>query len=151
MMIQKAKIKDGNEIQKLISTHAKEGKMLQRSILEIYENIRDYFVYRKNGKVIGASALAICWEDLAEIRSVAVLRSESGKGIGEKLLQACEDEALKLGIKKVFVLTYIPEYFQKHGFRIIDRSKLPHKIWKDCVNCSKFPDCGEVAMVKELH
>ncbi len=149
-MIQKAKIKDGPNIQKLIASHAKDGLMLPRSILEIYENIRNFIVYKKNGKVVGTSALSICWEDLAEIRSVAVAKQESGKGIGSKLIQACEDEAKKLGIKKVFVLTYIPDYFKKFGFRVIPRSKLPHKIWKDCINCPKFPDCGEVPMMKEL-
>lgn len=149
-MIQKAKIKDGPEIQKLINGHAKEGKMLQRSILEIYERIRDFFVVRKNGRVVGAASLAICWEDLAEIRSVAVKNSESGKGIGKELLWACEEEAKRLGIKKVFVLTYIPDYFKKFGYSVVSRSKLPHKIWKDCINCPKFPDCGEVPMMKEL-
>ncbi|MCX5776119.1 MAG: N-acetyltransferase [Candidatus Firestonebacteria bacterium] len=149
-MIEKAKIRDGASIQNVINTHAKEGKMLQRSILEIYETIRDFFVYREKGKVLGVTALSICWEDLAEIRSVAVLKSESGKGIGDKLLKASFKEAKKLGIKKVFVLTYIPEYFKKYGFKNVDKSTLPHKIWKDCVKCPKFPDCGEVPMVKKI-
>ncbi len=149
-MIKKAGIKDGPEIQKLINAHAKDGRMLQRSILEIYERIRDFIVYKKNGKVVGTSALAICWDDLAEIRSVAVKESESGKGIGGKLLAACESEAKRLGIKKVFVLTYIPDYFRKFGYHVVSRAKLPHKIWKDCINCPKFPDCGEVPMVKDL-
>ncbi len=149
-MIQKANIKDGPKIQKLINSHAKDGSMLQRSILEIYENIRSFIVYKKRGRVVGTSALAICWEDLAEIRSVAVAKAESGQGIGTQLVQACENEARQLGIKKVFVLTYIPDYFRKFGFRVVPRAKLPHKIWKDCVNCPKFPDCGEVPMMKEL-
>jgi amino-acid N-acetyltransferase len=150
VMIQRAKITDGPDIQKLINGHAKEGKMLQRSILEIYERIRDFFVYRRNGRVVGAASLAICWEDLAEIRSVAVKNSDSGKGVGKKLIEACEEEARRLGIKKVFVLTYIPEYFKKFGYKTVSRAKLPHKIWKDCINCPKFPDCGEVPMVKTL-
>ena len=149
-MIEKARISDGKQIQSVISVHAKDGKMLERSVLEIYEAIRDFFVFRKNGKIVGVSALRIYWDDLAEIRSVAVLKSEAGKGVGEKLLKACFKDAKKLGIKKVFVLTYIPEYFKKHGFYVVDKSTLPHKIWKDCVKCPKFPDCGEVPMVKEI-
>jgi len=149
-MIQRAKIKDGPAIQKLINGHAKKGKMLPRSILEIYERIREFFVYRRNGRVVGAASLSICWEDLAEIRSVAVKKSQAGRGVGKKLLEACEEEARQLGIKKVFVLTYIPEYFKKFGYKTVNRAKLPHKIWKDCVNCPKFPDCGEVPMVKEI-
>ncbi|MFH1825175.1 MAG: N-acetyltransferase [Candidatus Firestonebacteria bacterium] len=149
-MIEKAKVKDGLEIQKLINIYAKEGKMLERAILEIYESIRDFFVYKKSGKIIGVAALTICWSDLAEIRSLAVVKSESNKGLGEKLVKECLNEAKKLGIKKVFVLTYIPEYFYEFGFKKVDRNDLPHKIWKDCVKCSKFPDCGEVPMVKEI-
>ncbi|OGF44939.1 MAG: GNAT family N-acetyltransferase [Candidatus Firestonebacteria bacterium RIFOXYC2_FULL_39_67] len=149
-MIEKARISDGKQIQSLINTHAKEGKMLERSVLEIYESIRDFFVFKKNGKIVGVTALRIYWDDLAEIRSVAVLKSEAGKGIGEKLLKACFKDAKQLAIKKVFVLTYIPEYFKKYGFNVVDKSILPHKIWKDCVKCPKFPDCGEVPMVKQI-
>lgn len=148
--IEKAKVKDGLEIQKIINVYAKEGKMLERSILEIYENIRDFFVYKKKGKIVGVAALTICWEDLAEIRSLAVVKSESKKGIGKRLVRECINEAKKLGIKKVFVLTYIPEYFSKFGFKKVSRNDLPHKIWKDCIKCVKFPDCNEVPMVKEV-
>jgi len=81
---------------------------------------------------------------------VAVIKSESRKGVAAKLLKASFREAKKLGIKKVFVLTYIPEYFKKYGFNIVDKSTLPHKIWKDCVKCPKFPDCGETPMVKQI-
>jgi len=148
--IEKAKVKDGLEIQKIINVYAKEGKMLERSILEIYENIRDFFVYKKKGKIVGVAALTICWEDLAEIRSLAVVKSESKKGVGKRLVRECINEAKKLGIKKVFVLTYIPEYFSKFGFKKVSRNDLPHKIWKDCIKCVKFPDCNEVPMVKEV-
>ena len=148
--IEKAKVKDGLEIQKIINVYAKEGKMLERSILEIYENIRDFFVYKKKGKIVGVAALTICWEDLAEIRSLAVVKSESKKGVGKRLVRKCINEAKKLGIKKVFVLTYIPEYFSKFGFKKVSRNDLPHKIWKDCIKCVKFPDCNEVPMVKEV-
>ena len=147
-MMKKARIKDGPEIQRIINLYAKEGKMLQRPILEIYENIRDFFVLRQGGKISGVAALSICWDDLAELRSVAVIKSRLKKGLGKKLIQRCMKEAKELGIKKVFVLTYIPDYFMKFGFKEVDRAELPHKIWKDCVNCPKFPDCGEVPMVR---
>jgi len=149
-MIEKAKISDAKQIQSVINIHAREGKMLERSVMEIYESIRDFFVYRKKDKIVGVTALRIYWDDLAEIRSVAVLKSESGKGVGDKLLKACFKDAKEIGIKKVFVLTYIPEYFKKYGFKVVDKSTLPHKIWKDCVKCPKFPDCGEVPMVKQI-
>lgn len=148
--IEKAKIKDGLKIQKIINMYAKEGKMLERSLLEIYESIRDFFVYKRKGKIIGVVALTICWEDLAEIRSLAVVRTELDKSIGKKLVVECIKEAKKLEVKKIFVLTYIPEYFYKFGFKKVNRDDLPHKIWKDCIKCSKFPDCNEVPMIKEI-
>jgi amino-acid N-acetyltransferase len=90
------------------------------------------------------------WEDLAEIRSVAVAEEAGRKGLGTKLVTACLDEAHELGLKKVFCLTYKPNFFGKFGFRVVDKSELPHKVWRDCINCVKFPDCDEIAMILEM-
>lgn len=149
-MIEKAKVKDAVEIQKLINYYAKKGKMLERPLLEIYESIRDFFVFRKNKKIAGVCALTICWNDLAEIRSLAVLPYEKGKKIGTKLIKMCFKEAKSLGIRKIFVLTYTPKYFYKFNFKEVDRASLPQKIWQDCIKCIKFPDCGEIPLVKEV-
>lgn len=124
--------------------------MLPRSLNDIYENIRDFFVYAYKGKIAGAAALHILWEDLAEIRSVAVANEYHGKGIGKKLIGQCLKEARMLGIKKVFALTYNPEFFKKSGFEDIDKNSLPQKIWGDCLKCPKFPECEEVAVMKIL-
>jgi amino-acid N-acetyltransferase len=100
--------------------------------------------------VVGVCALHICWEDLAEIRSLVVREEERNKGIGLKLVKACLDESRVLGVKKVFALTYEPEFFGKLGFEKVDKAVLPHKIWTDCLKCFKFPDCDEEAMAKEM-
>lgn len=150
-MIRKALIKDAKAIQMLINIYAKEEKMLARSLNDIYESIRNFFVYEnENGIVQGCCASEIFWEDIAEIRSLAVSKDAFGKGIGKELVFACMQEAKELGIKKVFALTYIDDFFKKLGFKIISRDDLPHKVWKVCINCPKFPDCDEIAVEKEL-
>jgi len=124
--------------------------MLARSLGELYDNMRDYFVYEERGKVIGAGALHICWEDLAEIRSLCVTESSRGKGIGRMLVEACMEEARELNIAKVFLLTYQEEFFGKCGFTLVDKKELPQKIWSDCIRCPKFPECDEIAMMRRI-
>ena len=149
-MIRKAKIVDVREIQGLIEGSASKGEMLHRSLSEIYDNIRDFYVFQGNRSLLGTCALHVCWEDLAEIRSLTVLENERRKGIGSKLVKACLREAKQLGVRKVFALTYEPSFFQKFGFGIVDKATLPHKVWSDCLKCVKFPDCDEIAMTLEL-
>jgi len=150
-MIRKARMKDVKAIQKLIAEYARKGDMLPRSLSEIYENLRDYFVYVQNGEeVIGSAAIHIMWEDLAEVRSLAVRDGNMGRGVGTQLVEACLSEAIVLGIPRVFALTYKPDFFAKLGFVRVDKSELPQKIWTDCLKCSKFPDCDEVALVTDL-
>ncbi len=149
-MIRKAKIKDIRQIQELINTFAKQDVMLPRSLNELYENIRDFWVMEDKSKIIGCAALHISWDDLAEIKSVAVLKKYQGKGIGRELIGVCLNEAIPLGAKKIFVLTYKPGYFKKFGFKRINHASLPHKIWAECINCCKFPNCQESALLKTL-
>lgn len=149
-MLRKAQIRDVKEIQKLLSHYANRGIMLSRSLSELYEAIRDFYVFEESGKLLGTCALHIMWEDLAEIRSVAVAEEVGRQGIGTRLVQACLDEAGALGLKRVFCLTYKPDFFARFGFRIVDKSELPHKVWRDCINCVKFPDCDEIAMILDM-
>ncbi len=124
--------------------------MLPRSLNELYEHIRDMFVYEEEGRLKGACALHVVWEDLAEIRSLAVSKEARGRGIGASLIGKCLEEALGIGVSKAFALTYIPDFFMRLGFSAVDKSELPHKIWGDCIRCPKFPDCNEFAVVKKL-
>ncbi len=149
-MLRKAEIKDVKEIQKLLTHFANRGDMLSRSLSELYEAIRDFYICEEDGRLLGTAALHIVWEDLAEIRSVAVSEEAGRKGVGTQLVQACIDEAREIGLKRVFCLTYKPNFFGKFGFRIVDKSELPHKVWGDCMKCVKFPDCDEIAMVLDL-
>jgi len=149
-MIRKAKIRDIKQIQELIGCFARLDVMLPRSLNELYENIRDFWVYEEKGKVVGCAALHISWDDLAEIKSLAVAKNKQGKGIGRDLAVACLAEAKVMGAKRIFVLTYKPEFFKKLGFKRIKQSALPHKIWAECINCSKFPNCREIPLLKIL-
>lgn len=149
-MIRKAQIADVKDIQKLLMTYANRGDMLSRSLSELYESLRDFYVVEESGALLGAAALHIVWEDLAEVRSVAVTEEAGRKGIGSCLVQACIAEAREIGLKRIFCLTYKPDFFAKHGFRLVDKSELPHKVWGDCIKCPKFPDCDENAMIMDL-
>lgn len=149
-MLRKARLRDVKDIQKLLTHYASRGDMLSRSLSELYESVRDFYVFEEEGKLIGACALHIMWDDLAELRSVAVMEGSTRHGIGTRLVQACLEEARVLGIRRVFCLTYKPEFFGLFGFRVVDKAELPQKVWKDCINCVKFPDCDEIAMLLDL-
>lgn len=149
-MLRKAQINDVKEIQKLLLHYANRGDMLSRSLSEIYEALRDFYIVEEDGVIIGASALHIVWEDLAEIRSVAVAEECGRKGVGTEVVNACIAEARELGLKRLFCLTYKPDFFARFGFKIVDKSQLPHKVWGDCIKCAKFPDCDEIAMIMDL-
>ncbi|MBZ4672596.1 N-acetyltransferase [Deferribacterales bacterium Es71-Z0220] len=149
-MIRSAKIPDVKEIQNLVNFHAKKGEMLTLSLSEIYERIFEFDVYEENSQILGCCALHPSWEDLAEIRSLAVKEDFIGKGIGKQLVENALKRAKDLGIKKVFALTYKLEFFKKLGFYEISKDGLPRKIWSDCLKCPLFPDCDEIAVMIEL-
>ncbi len=146
----KASLENARDIHKLINSFSQKNSMLPRSLNEIYELIRDFYICMNKDKVVAVCALHIVWEDLAEIRSLAVLKQYQKRGIGRKLVNRCLKEAGSLGAKNVFALTYHPEFFKQMGFEDIDKNELPHKIWGDCLKCPKFPDCEEMAVIKRL-
>ena len=151
-MICKATIHDIKPIYYLLQQFAEKGELLPRPLSFLYDHVRDFTVYKEDpsGPIIGCCAAQICWEDLAEIRSLAVMASHWNQGIGSKLVRAAIDEVRALGIKTIFVLTYRPWFFEKHQFKVIDKSSLPQKVWADCLHCIKFPDCDEVALIRDL-
>ena len=149
-MIRKAKVSDAPDIKDIIQIFAIKGLLLPRSLNNIYENLRDFFVYEDNGKIVGVVSLHIYWQDLAEIKSLAVLPEYQNKGIGKILVESCIYEADELGIEKIFALTYVPDFFKKIGFKIVDKSLFPQKVWTECIHCVKFNDCQEVPVLFEL-
>jgi amino-acid N-acetyltransferase len=151
-MIRKAMVKDVVAVHKLLSRYAAQGLLLPRSLSELYDHLRDFFVIDPAGNqgIAAVCALGICWEDLAEIKSLAVDEGYRGKSYGMKLVERCLADAESLGLHSVFALTYIPDFFLKLGFKEVEKSTLPHKVWSDCLKCPKFPDCDEIAMILEF-
>jgi amino-acid N-acetyltransferase len=134
MKVDRAKVSDAISMHQMISHFADKGEILPRALSEIYEDIRDYFVVRKGNQVIACAALHVTWVDLAEIRSLAVDEKEQNQQIGSLLIQACLKEA----------------FFEKHGFKLIDKMELPQKVWAECYRCPKFPNCDEVALIRHF-
>jgi amino-acid N-acetyltransferase len=150
-MLRKATLNDVKAIQSLINKYADAGQMLPRTLNELYEHLRDFYVFLEEGDVlVGACALHVSWDGLAEIRSLAVRPDRVRQGIGAQLVQTCLTEAVELRVERVFVLTYQEDFFKKLGFRLTDKKELPHKIWTDCLNCVKFPNCDESALIIKL-
>ena len=151
-MIRKAKIKDIKAIHELLQLYGNKGELLPRPLSKLYDHARDFTVYvePQQEQVIGCCALQFCWENLAEIRSLAVHPEHRNKKIGAALVEQVLTEARAFHISQVFTLTYQPDFFIKYGFIRTDRSELPLKIWGDCLLCVKFPDCDETAMMKTL-
>ncbi len=148
MKIRKAKVGDVDGMHWLISYYAERRRMLFRTYEELYERIREFYVCVDNtDKVIGCCGLCIFWKDLAEIRSLAVHPDYVGRGIGRKLVEKVLSEAKELGIEKVFALTVEPEFFEKIGFKRIDKKLLPYKVWKDCLRCPIQDECNEIPVI----
>lgn len=150
-MLRNARMEDVKGIYKLLNYFSEKGLLLARPLSALYDQLRDFKVYIQqeddgSERVIGVCSLHISWENLAEIRSLAVAQEFHGRGIGSLLVNSCLVEADELGITKIFTLTYQPIFFARLGFQYIDKKDLPHKVWSDCINCPKFPDCNEEAM-----
>lgn len=151
-MIRKATIKDVKSIHRLLHEYGNKGELLPRPLSQLYDHVRDFAVYvnDEDERVLGCCALQFCWEDLAEIRSLAVHPAHAGQKIGSKLVENALSEAHVYHMRQIFTLTYRPGFFKRFGFKQINRADLPLKIWGDCIMCVKFPDCDETAMMKEL-
>lgn len=152
-MLRKAKVVDIKEIHRIINESAMKGEMLPRSLMNLYSDVRDFFVFLDgdNGPIVGISAIHVFWENLAEVRSLYVKEEYRGRGIAGKLVDACISEAITLDLFRIFALTYQKGVFEKLGFEEVERKALPEKIWSDCFKCPKYPDyCDEIAMIMEL-
>jgi amino-acid N-acetyltransferase len=150
LRVGKAGVRDAAEIHGLVNQFAQRGDMLPRTLGEVYENLRDFFVVRDGQELLACVALHVMWDDLAEVRSLAVREESQAQGLGAILVEACVEEARALGLKTLFALTYRPDFFGKLGFRQADVMSLPRKVWNECYRCPKFPGCNEIAMVMEL-
>jgi amino-acid N-acetyltransferase len=148
----KAEIGDAQAIHDLINLFAQRGDMLPRTMGEVYENLRDFFVVRTpEDGLVGCVALHIIWSDMAEVKSLAVSEDVQTRGLGSLLVNTAVDEARDIGLERVFALTYRPTFFERLGFVQADVMTLPRKVWNECYRCPKFPSCNEIALIKDLN
>ncbi len=142
---------DVDAIHDLIASEAVRNELLPVDKDSIYESLRDFFVARRSdGRPVGTVALHVYTWDLAEVRSYCVAEEWRGLGVGGLLLRQVIDEARYLRIGEIFALTRKPELFEHFGFRRVDKTFLPHKVWKDCLKCPKLLNCDEVAVLLEV-
>lgn len=149
-MIRYAKVGDAKMIRDIVNQYATQGQMLRVSLNEVFERLYEFAVWEESEGILGVCALHPMWDDVAEIRSLAVVPEASGKGIGRKLVKFMLERGAEVGFKKVFALTYRKEFFEKCGFTVTDIETLPKKIWTDCMKCFKYPDCDETAVIIEV-
>lgn len=149
-ILRKALVPDVKPIHSMLLSLAKDGLLLPRPLGDLYRHVREFFVLEQQGKVVGCCALALVWDNIAEVRSLVVAEEFRGQGWGQRLVEACLSEAKELGLPQVFTLTYQNVFFSKIGFVEVTKDVLPNKIWADCIHCPKFPDCDEIAMLIDL-
>ena len=151
MKIRPARVEDAATICGIINYYAERGRMLHRSLESVYEALREFLVAEdESGKVAGCVAVDVYWSDLAEVKSLAVAPDRRGGGIGTALVGAAIRDSRRLGLGRLFALTYEKEFFTRHGFRTVRREKLPEKVWRECMACPKSDACDEIAMVLDL-
>ena len=150
MKIRPARIEDCEAICRLVNHYAELGKMLHRSLESVYGEVREFHVAENNGKIIGCVAVDVSWADLAEVKSLVVSPQHTRQGIGHKLMDAAIADARRLGVSRVFALTYEIDFFRHWGFEQIDRATLPDKVWRECIACPKVDACDETAMLLKM-
>lgn len=148
--VRPATMQDVPAIHALITYHAELGRMLFRSHADLYEHLRDFFVFESEERVCGCCAVELVWRDLAELKSLAVAEERRGRGIGTALVRAAEAEAQRLGLTQLFALTREQAFFERMGYRVVAKETLPHKVWTDCVRCPVQANCDEIALVLDL-
>ena len=156
VIVAKASLTDAQAIHDTINLFAQRGDMLPRTMGEVYENLRDFYVARgsgsasEKGEFLGCVALHFLWSDLAEVKSLAVAEAAQGRGVGSHLVNACIEEASAVDLELIFALTYRPAFFERLGFVQADVMTLPRKVWNECYRCPKFPSCNEIALTLDV-
>ncbi len=145
----KAKLQDAVNIFQLVNSLSGDGTLLPRNYAEICENVRDFAIAEsETGAFLGCGALHLYGPHLAEVRSIVVKPEAKGQGAGGALINALLDDAEDQAVTSVCLFTRIPEFFIHYDFRVVDRTVLPDKIYKDCQMCPRLYACDEVAMVR---
>jgi amino-acid N-acetyltransferase len=119
LVVRPARTSDIKKIRSIVDSYADQRRLLSKETVTLYEGVQEFTVAEVNGEVVGCGALHVLWEDLAEVRTVAVIESMQGKGIGHAILESILNKAKEIGVKKVFCLTFETKFFGSHGFNEI--------------------------------
>ncbi len=149
--IRAARLEDVEGIHALLRHFSDHGVLLPRSHSDLYQSLREFLVVEAHGTIIACGALQIFTHELGEVRSLAVAPRHANLGLGHDLVRRIEEEALEIGLSRLMALTYATGFFHKLGFRTVEMSELPEKVWGACINCYKFMNCDEIAVLKNLN
>ena len=149
-LLRPAGLEDVPAIYALLKRYSDDGVLLPRPESDIFNSLRDFYVAECDGRIVACAALMIYTSELGEVRSLAVDPSFMERGLGNRLVQRLEADARALGLSKLMALTYVVGFFEKLGFRVVEMSLLPEKVWGACINCHKFRNCDEIAVLKYL-
>lgn len=149
MKVRPATTQDVQEIRRLVDTYAPDRRLLSKATVTLFEDVPDFLVIEENNKIIGAGAVHVMWEDLAEVRTMAIFPEHQGKGYGSKLLAALLDRARELGVKRVFCLTFETKFFSSHGFKEIEGTPVEAQVYQQLlesydVGIAEFLDLDKV-------
>jgi amino-acid N-acetyltransferase len=131
LVIRPAKTKDVKSIRNLVDSYAAPGQMLSKETVTLYESVQEFIVAEDNGVLVGCGALHILWEDLAEVRTVAVKENLHKQGIGHQILEAIIQRAREVGVEKIFCLTFQTEFFGRHGFEVIEGTPVDQAVYAE--------------------
>ena len=151
MIYRKATFNDIESIFSLVNDYASDGIMLARSRNTLFETLRDMVVAvdEETKEVVGVGGLHVVWDRMAEVRTMAISPAHTRRGIGAEIVKRLLEEGRALGVTMFFTLTYKPGFFQTLGFHTVTKETLPPKVWKDCIDCPKFPNCDEIALIRD--
>jgi amino-acid N-acetyltransferase len=148
--VRKAVKDDIDFLYDLIRQYANEGIMLPRSKETLLEQMDTFVVAENEEQLIGCGSLCALGSKLVEIRSLGMLPTSKGQGIGGSLVHFLVDEAKQQGFTQVMALTYEAKFFERQGFVQVKKEIFPEKVWRDCIHCKKFHCCDEIAVLKDI-
>ena len=131
MEIRPARTSDIKGIRLLIDSYAPQGRLLSKETVTLYESVQEFTVAVEGDQVVGCGALHVLWEDLAEVRTVAVAEELRGKGVGHQILDSIIARAQAIGVKRIFCLTFETKFFGRHGFEAIEGTPVEPEIYKE--------------------
>ena len=131
LVIRPAKTSDVKSIRKLVDSYAAPGRMLSKETVTLYESVQEFIVAEQDGVLVGCGALHILWEDLAEVRTVAVLEGLQRQGVGHQILEAVIKRAREVGVEKIFCLTFQTDFFGQHGFDVLEGTPVEPDVYAE--------------------